>query len=134
LIKKKQVFEVEFAIGRDIGPTDVSQMMATISSWSKAADELMAHLDKNMATAIQAIEKKKKEEEEIEKQRKDIVEAIKIQRESQPEMQSAAMLSGMMAGDRRGPGKRSRKGMGQMTAMQAMGLGLVRGAWGADMR
>eukprot|EP00456_Euglypha_rotunda_P089827 TRINITY_DN9340_c0_g1_i3.p1 TRINITY_DN9340_c0_g1~~TRINITY_DN9340_c0_g1_i3.p1 ORF type:complete len:221 (+),score=39.69 TRINITY_DN9340_c0_g1_i3:2-664(+) len=56
LDQKKQVFEVEFAIGRDIGPTDVAQMMATITAWSKAAEELMAQLDKSMATAIKSIE------------------------------------------------------------------------------
>jgi len=102
LDQKKQVFEVEFAIGRDIGPDDVNQMLNSIQSWFVSSQELIKMIDKNIASANQAIEQRKKEDDDMEAKRKSVIEAIKLERESQgPDL---AMMIGM--GDRRGGGKR----------------------------
>jgi len=50
---------VEYAIGRDIGPKDVSEMVEKIQSWMLASQELLAVIDKNIAQAARTMEQKK---------------------------------------------------------------------------
>jgi len=108
LDQKKQVFEVEYAIGRDIGPDDVDHMLSSIQSWFSTSQELLKSIDKNIQSANLAIEQKKKEEEDNEKQRKTIIETIKAERESQgPELAAMQQMMGgpmMMDGRRSGGG------------------------------
>jgi len=94
LDQKKSVFEVESAIGRDIAPKDVGEMVDKIASWINASQDLLTALDKNVAQASRSIEIKKKEDEDTEKTRQTIMEVIKTQREQQqPDQQLANMLS-----------------------------------------
>jgi len=116
LDQKKSTFEVEYAIGRDIGPKDVGEMVEKIASWMSASQELLSVIDKNIAQAARTMEQKRKEDEETEKQRSSMVEIIKMQREQQQPEQLANMMGGFPGplgfamglagfdGMRRGPG------------------------------
>jgi len=94
LDQKKSTFEVESAIGRDIGPKDVSEMVEKIQSWMSASQELLAVIDKNIAQAARTMDQKRKEDDETEKQRQNMVEIIKMQREQQQPEQLAQMMGG----------------------------------------
>jgi len=85
---------VESAIGRDIGPKDVSEMVEKIQSWMSASQELLAVIDKNIAQAARTMDQKRKEDDETEKQRQNMVEIIKMQREQQQPEQLAQMMGG----------------------------------------
>jgi len=107
---------VEYAIGRDIGPKDVGEMVEKIATWMSASQELLSVIDKNIAQAARTMEQKRKEDEETEKQRSSMVEIIKMQREQQQPEQLANMMGGFPGplgfamglagfdGMRRGPG------------------------------
>jgi len=100
LDQKSQVFHVEFAIGRDIGPTDVVTMIQTIQTWMAASNTVVKALDQNIEKAKKAQEEAKKDEEELAKQRNGVLEALKLEHENQPDDPVAIMLGG----GRRGPG------------------------------
>jgi len=116
LDQKVGAFEVQNVIGRDLGPQDVSEMMASLDRWLKAAEQLQESLDKKIVAANQAHERAKKEEEDLAKQKADVVEALKLQREQGGGggTDGGSDLMGFLGGGRRRPGGHKGGGRQQM--------------------
>lgn len=80
LDQKRSIFDVQNAIGRDIGPDDVKKMRAKLASWLSATGELMSSLDEQLEVSRKEHESRKgsqlsfEEMQAIEKQR--AVEAV----------------------------------------------------------
>jgi len=81
LDQKKAAFEVASSIGRDIGPTDVTEMIGKLQGWLDASTAVIDHLDKKILAANEAKAAEKKDEEDLSKEKKDLIEAIKVERE-----------------------------------------------------
>jgi COP9 signalosome complex subunit 7 len=92
---KRGVVDVEFAMGRDIGPDDVKDMVQTLDSWLVGCDLVMQNLDRNIQQAQKLQESKKKEQEDIDKRMKDIQEVLKLEMEQQQEEAGGLGLLGM---------------------------------------
>jgi len=79
LDQRKQMFEVQSVMGRDLGPHDVDNMINTLGNWLNTTDNFIKHIDKRIESANATHEKKKKEQADIDKSKKDTIEAIKIE-------------------------------------------------------
>jgi len=108
LDQKKAAFEVASSIGRDIGPNDVDDMIKKLQGWLDASTAVVDHLEKKIIQANEEKLKEKADEEDVAKEKKSMIEAIKLEKEQQPQ------------GGGRGQGGDGPSGiMGSM--MQAMG-------------
>jgi COP9 signalosome complex subunit 7 len=83
LDQKKAAFEVASSIGRDIGPADVEDMIKKLQNWLDTSNSLIEHLDKKMTQANEEKLKEKLDEEELAKEKKSIMEAIKLEKDTQ---------------------------------------------------
>jgi len=112
LDQRKNAFEVQWVMGRDLGPTDVEDMAKTLDLWVNTSEALMKTLDLKLKQANEAHERKKKDQADIQKQRADIIEAIKVE-VTQAGPDALANLLGQpgMRGDE-GRSKRARGGQG----------------------
>jgi len=132
LDQRKSAFEVQSVMGRDLGPTEVDDMMSTLATWMVSSEQLLKELEKKMEIANARYEKKKKEGQDLERQKKEKVENIKTEIQSgNPE--ALAMLLG--EGGRRGgqmdergrrrgeKGGKNDGGGGQLKKMFGMGSG-----------
>jgi len=106
LDQRKRTFEVQSVIGRDLGPSDVDNMINTLGSWLNSSDSNLKILEKKIETANTQYEKKKKEKEDIEKTKKDTIEAIKVELQNGNQEVMALVFGGEMGGrgPRPGPG------------------------------
>jgi COP9 signalosome complex subunit 7 len=123
LDQKKGAFEVASSIGRDIGPQDVDEMIKKLQNWLDTSNSLIEHLDKKIVEANEEKVKEKQDEEEVAKEKKSLMEAIKLEKDTQGSQQGGpagnqaggvmgAMFSsiqGMMGLDDRGDGRRPGK-------------------------
>jgi len=137
LDQKKGAFEVHSTIGRDISPQDIDNILKKLSTWADASAVLVDELDKKIKLANSAKLQEKADEEDLAKEKKDVIEAIKLQKEQEAAAGASAIMgggpmgalmsnmAGMMGlgdGDRRGGGGPSKRrqagprgvGMGQM--------------------
>jgi len=122
LDQKKNVFEVQYAIGRDIGPNDVNNMLEKLATWARASENLLVQLDGRIEYANKQLEAKRKEAEDIDKERENTIKAIKLQKDQGGDsafgglmgnpMQLMQQVMGGGGGDRRGGGGR-KKGDGR---------------------
>jgi len=78
LDQRKKAFEVQWVMGRDLGPTEVSDMMQTIDLWLVHSATLMGMLDEKMKHANAIHEKKKNEALAMAKQKSDTIENLKV--------------------------------------------------------
>lgn len=97
LDQNKQAFEVQSAIGRDIGPNDVSEMLQTLESWLQASSSLASRLEARSKFLAEAADKKRAEEEEFVKQKEETVVHI-LQQEELAQAQEAGIMGSMMGG------------------------------------
>jgi len=79
LDQRKRAFEVQSVIGRDLGPSDVDNMINTLGSWLNSSEHALKTLEKKIEMANTTYEKKKKEKEDIEKTKKETIETIKLE-------------------------------------------------------
>jgi len=77
LDQRKRVFEVQSVIGRDLGQGEVDDMIAQLNTWLSSSESVLKTLDKKIEQANALYEKKKNQQNEIEKQKKDIIETFK---------------------------------------------------------
>jgi len=112
LDQRKKAFEVQWVMGRDLGPTEVSDMMQTVETWLAHTNQLMTALDEKMKAANTIHEKKKNDAAAVAKQKSEIVENIKVAIQA-GDQDAIAMAMGMPppGGDQKG-GKRQGKGAG----------------------
>jgi COP9 signalosome complex subunit 7 len=102
LDQKKAAFEVASSIGRDIGPTDVDEMIKKLQNWLDTSNTLIEHLDKKIIEANEEKAKEKQDEEELAKEKKGLMEAIKLEKDQQGQGQqgpggpSSQMAGGVM--------------------------------------
>jgi len=117
LDQNKKAFEVQSAIGRDIGPNDVSDMLQTLESWLQASSAVQIRLDARSKFLAEQAEKKRQEEEQLLLEKENTIISIIDQQEQLAAAQEAGMMGamlggmegmmGMMAG---GPRKRGKPG------------------------
>jgi COP9 signalosome complex subunit 7 len=98
LDQNKKAFEVQSAIGRDIGPNDVSEMLQTLESWLQASSALGSRLETRAKFLAEAADKKRAEEDDLLKQKEDTIMSILDQQEQLAQAQEAGMLGSMMGG------------------------------------
>jgi len=98
LDQNKKTFEVQSAIGRDIGPNDVDEMLQTLESWLQASSSLGAKLETRSKALAEAADKKRAEEDELLKQKEDTILTILDQQEQLAAAQESGMLGQMMGG------------------------------------
>jgi len=116
LDQRKKAFEVQWVMGRDLGPTEVEDMLKTVDVWLKNSEQLMTALDEKMKAANTAHEKRKADALLVSKTKTDTVENLKaLIAAGDPE--AIAMAMGMPTpagrggpGDQKGGGKRGGKG------------------------
>jgi len=77
LDQRKGCFEVQSVIGRDIGPKDLDNMLDTLGGWVKNSEEVLTTLDTRMKQANATVEKKKKEHDDLSKDKTEAIEHIK---------------------------------------------------------
>jgi len=102
LDQRKSAFEVQSVMGRDLGPTEVDDMMNTLNIWLVGSEGLSKTLEKKMENANAIYDKKKKEAQDIEKTKKEIIENFKteIQNGNQDALAFALGAEGGGRGDR----------------------------------
>jgi len=79
LDQKTQALHVGYAIGRDLGPKDVNEMIKMVQSWLASTDNVMKTLQRGIDSSLTLEKSKKSEETDIENERKSQIEAIKLQ-------------------------------------------------------
>jgi len=94
LDQKKSAFEVHSTIGRDISPADIDAILKKLSMWSDASEVLVSQLEKKIVMANDNKVQEKKDEEDLAKEKKDVIEALKIQKEQEAAQGAAAMMGG----------------------------------------
>jgi len=95
LDQRRRSFLVRSVIGRDLGPNEVESMANTLSSWLQSSESLLKTLEKKSDQAQIIHDKRKKETQELEKQKKDITDQIKEQiKEPNSEALAAMMMGG----------------------------------------
>jgi len=77
LDQRKKAFEVNWVMGRDLGPTEVDDMIRTIDNWIKSSDQLIAVLEEKIKSANVQHIKKKEDAEKTAKQKNETIENIK---------------------------------------------------------
>lgn len=106
LDQNRSVFEVQYSIGRDIGPSDVQEMMGTLEQWMKASAATQRHLEKQIKRAEDTQEAKTQETADLVKKKEDVITAIRLNRE---QGDSDGGLGGLMG-----------EGMGMMGNLMGM--------------
>jgi len=77
LDQRKSAFEVQSVMGRDLGPTEVDDMMNTLNHWLSGSEALCKTLEKKIESATQNYDRKKKEAQDLEKAKKETIENLK---------------------------------------------------------
>jgi len=116
LDQRKKAFEVQWVMGRDLGPNEVNDMLKTVEVWLKNSEQLMTALDEKIKSANVAHEKRKSDAAFVSKSKADTVENLKVLiAAGDPE--AIAMAMGLPSpggrggsGDQKGGGKRGGKG------------------------
>jgi len=77
LDQKLHQLEVDFAIGRDIRPGQVQQMMQILSKWAGRSDAILKALDERIAYTAQAHERARKDRGDFEQRQEALKASIK---------------------------------------------------------
>jgi len=141
LDQRKSAFEVSFAIGRDIGPSDVDFMIRKLNLWLDASAKLTTTLENQVRNATELKLKEKEDEESLAKEKKETIEHIKLQQKESEGTAGGAVGSvmGGLAGligldggpDRHGGARRRPPPRGRMGGMGGM-MGFGGGGGGRD--
>jgi len=145
LDQKRSALEVHATIGRDISPEDINAILKKLAAWSDASQVLIDQLDKRITMANESKVQEKRDEEELQSDKKSAIEAIRVAKEQEAQAGVAMMgggpmgslmsnMAGLMGidtgggggdrgrpGKRRGPDPRGRQGGGGMMGMFGMG-------------
>jgi COP9 signalosome complex subunit 7 len=62
-----QLVEVSSTAGRDVAPSEIASMVATLNAWSQQCDDVLTDIDHQMKAVHQEAVQKKKDAEEYEK-------------------------------------------------------------------
>jgi COP9 signalosome complex subunit 7 len=95
LDQRHSCFLVSYAMGRDIGPTDVDMMLDKLGTWLQSSEAALQTMRVSLEEAESKMQEHKKDEEELLKERADKIELIKAER---AEEESAAGLGSRLAG------------------------------------
>jgi len=68
LDQKKAALEVEFAIGRDLRPGQIDQMIQILQNWCQTSERFISAIDAKIELASKAIQENKKEKEAFEQE------------------------------------------------------------------
>jgi len=108
LDQKKQQLEVEFAMGRDLKPDSIDNMIAVLRHWSGQSDTLLSSIKDRVQHASFMNDQQKKHKEEFDKKVENVKKNLKATMES--ELLHAAEFEGADFFE----GERSRKGRAKM--------------------
>jgi len=108
LDQKKQQLEIEFAMGRDLKPESLDNMIAVLRNWSNQSDILLQTIKDRAQHASFIHETEKKHKEEFEKKVENVKKNLKATMET--ELLHAAEFEGADFFE----GERSRKGRAKM--------------------
>jgi len=114
LDQRKKAFEVQWVMGRDLGPTEVEDMLKTVEVWLKHSEQLMSTIDEKIKAATTTHENRKKEAAAITKSKNETVENLRTLIAS-GDPDAIAIAMGLPAGGGRGgPGdqKGGKRGKG----------------------
>jgi len=78
LDQRKKAFEVQWVMGRDLGPTEVADMMSTVETWLAHSSHLMTVLDEKMKSSNATHDKKKADAAAVSKQKSEMIEHLKV--------------------------------------------------------
>jgi COP9 signalosome complex subunit 7 len=137
LDQRKKAFEVQWVMGRDLGPTEVEDMIKTVEVWLKQSESLLTSLTDRMKVADTVHEKKKNEAAAISKEKHDTVEHIKQILQSNDQEAIAAIMGMPSSGAKGGDPKGKRKGGGAAGGpggLLGMGQDLLRKIGGGGRR
>jgi len=81
LDQKTRALEVEFAIGRDIRPGQIDEMILVLQNWCQNSEKLLKAIDDKLTTAAKAVQQNRKEKEEFDAES----EALKVKVMKSPE-------------------------------------------------
>jgi len=95
LDQKKRAFEVSFAIGRDIGPTDLDQMLDKLGSWAQVSTMTLDALEKRIDDANKAKQREKTDDEDFDTRKKITVDEMKA-KQKEAESGGGGGLTGML--------------------------------------
>lgn len=108
LDQSRQVFEVQFAMGRDIGPQDVDTMLDKLTNWLDHSMVIKQELRERTDHANGQLKASEMTEHYITAERKNVIAAVALEKEDKGG-RLGAMMSGVMGpgSSRRGAGSRS---------------------------
>jgi COP9 signalosome complex subunit 7 len=104
LDQKRGVFEVQYAMGRDIGANDVDKMLNKLNDWLSHSAIVRQELKNRHAHANSAIEKTTAAEKKITDERAKLIEDILKEREEKKRKDASAGRMGAGPGQARGRG------------------------------
>lgn len=116
LDQKFKQLEVDFAIGRDIRPGQVAQMMAILAAWGNRSDAILTAINQRITYTAQAHEQHRKERTDFEQRLEALKASLKAQgadRETAELLQQAASDYDSQEYDFERARKRNAKGKGQ---------------------
>jgi len=108
LDQRKQQLEVEFAMGRDLKPESLENMISVLRAWSSQSDALLTNIKDKVQHANFVHDQEKKHKEEYEKRVESVKKNLKATMESEL-LQSGEYEGGEFYGE-----ERSRKGRAKM--------------------
>ncbi|RUP50334.1 hypothetical protein BC936DRAFT_139594 [Jimgerdemannia flammicorona] len=81
LDQRKKQLEIEYAMGRDLRPGQIEDMISVLSEWSNTSTTILAAIDAKMASVTDTLAQHKREREdyerELEKVRKEVKQSSK---------------------------------------------------------
>jgi len=95
LHQRHSCFLVSYAMGRDIGPTDVDLMLEKLGTWLQSSEAALQTMRESLEDAERQVQDRKKREDELMKDRAEKIEMIKAER---AEEESAQGLGGRVLG------------------------------------
>jgi COP9 signalosome complex subunit 7 len=104
LDQQAALINISNTIGRDIGPNDVDSMLQILDHWVNTSQTILNTLENKVQQANSTVQHKKQAQTNLEAEKKNILEAIKIQKEqggTDPAIAAAIMNAG---GSRGGEG------------------------------
>jgi len=81
LDQKSKHFEVDYAMGRDIRKSDISQISATLQQWCDNCDAMLSCIDEQVLRANSMKEKYVEHKKEIERQVQETREQLKVKQQ-----------------------------------------------------
>lgn len=93
LDQKRQQFEVEYTIGRDLGPGKIENLLSSLQEWARTTSAVLTALDTQLAQiASQDMLKKTAENEHIQSVEQTLLDIAKKQKESKSSVRGTGVL------------------------------------------